>query len=60
MWTVVWIDENDVDHYERCDSTGDVKRVLKENNLAKDINVLIFPPDTEMEVNEFMSKYANK
>ena len=30
MWTVVWIDENDVDHYERCDFPEDVKRVLND------------------------------
>ena len=60
MWTVVWIDENDVDHYERCDYAADVKRVLEENNLGDDINVLIFPPDTEMEISEFMEQYAGE
>jgi len=60
MWTVVWIDENDVDHYERCEFSEDVKRVLEENNLGDDINVLIFPPNTEMETSEFLTHYANE
>lgn len=60
MWTVVWIDENDVDHYERCDYAEDVKRVLKENNLVGDINVLVFPPDTEMTPEEFLQEHGKK
>jgi len=60
MWTVVWIDENDVDHYERCDFPEDVKRVLSENNLGEDINCLVFPPDTEMETGDFLEQYADE
>ena len=60
MWTVVWIDSDDVDHYERCDFPEDVKRVLEENNLGDDINVLIFPPNTEMAASEFLKKYADE
>jgi len=60
MWTVVWIDENNVDHYVRCDFDDDIKRILEENHLGDDINVLVFPPDTEMEVDEFMERYAKE
>jgi hypothetical protein len=59
MWTVVWIDKDDVDHYVRCDFPEGVKQLLDENNLGDDINVLIFPPETEMEVNEFMEKHKD-
>ena len=60
MWTIVWIDGNDQDHYVRCDFAEDVKRVLEENNLGDDINVLIFPPDTEMTPEEFMEQHGDK
>ena len=60
MWTVVWIDENDVDHYVRCDFAEDVKRVLEENNLGDDINVLIFKPGTELEVSDFLEEYKEE
>jgi hypothetical protein len=57
MWTVVWIDGNERDHYERCDFHENVLRVLEENNLGGDINVLIFPPDVELTVDEFKETY---
>jgi len=61
MWTIVWIDkDDDVDRYERCEFAEDVKWVIENNNLGGDINVLIFEPGTEMEVNDFMDKYADK
>jgi len=60
MWTIVWIDENDVDHYERCEFSDEVMQVLKDNNLDADINVLIFPPDTELDPMEFMQTYGSK
>ena len=59
MWTVVWIDDNDVDHYERCDFADDVQRVLEDNELGGDINVLIFPPNTELTPEEFIREYGN-
>ena len=60
MWTVVWIDKNDVDHYERCDFAEDAKRILEENNLGADVNVLVFPPDVELTPEEFLEKYGDK
>ena len=56
MWTVVWIDENDKDHYKRCDFAEQVKRVLDDNNLGGDINALIFPHETEMTPEEFLKE----
>jgi hypothetical protein len=60
IWTIVWIDENDVDHYVRGDFAEDVKRIIEENKLGEDVNVLIFPPDTELGVSDFMKQYMNK
>jgi len=54
MWTVVWIDENSADHYERCESAEEVRQVLRENHVDDDLAVLIFPPDTEMGLAEFL------
>ena len=60
MWTVVWIDKNDVDHYERCDTAEEVKQVLTDNKLGDDINVLIFEPGTELEISDFLEQYAEE
>ena len=47
MYTVCWIDENNKDRWERCESRSDVIALLMREHLQNDEDVLIFSPEAE-------------
>ena len=56
-WTVVWIDDDDEDRYELCDTrreAADLVNRIIENDECHPANILVFPPNTNMPVEELL------
>lgn len=47
MWTIIWTDENGIEHYDRCESKEELQDVIAENDLWSDEDSLVFPPEAD-------------
>lgn len=56
MWTIVWTDHHGFDHYRRESKEGakDLVTTLYHRLEVDESTILIFPPQTELEINELM------
>ena len=53
MWTLVYVDyEDNTEHYERFDTKIQLKCFIDRHELADSEDILIFPPDSEVEASE--------
>lgn len=47
MWTIIWTDIDNVDHYARCEDRTELWDYIREMGLVGDEDALIFPPEAD-------------
>lgn len=57
MWTVVWTDNSDKDHFDRLECEAEVIKKLielRQKEHLSDDAILVFPPDSEISIQELI------
>lgn len=56
MWTLIYVDyADDSEHYERFEDLDELRDFIYKHNLIDNEDVLIFKPDTEVSIWEFLA-----